>query len=75
MSRQAPVTTNEVRRPDVDNEKTTAASSSSNLVQEVLAVDMEEDIYSMLEEDDSDESRSRGRRSRREKKEKHFFWE
>jgi len=75
MSRQAPVPTTEARKPNVEMENTATAHTSSNLVQEVLAVDMEDDIYSLLEEDDSDETRTRGRKSRRDKREKHFFWE
>ena len=74
-SRQAPVAPVEARRTTSEVGRVAATPASSNLVQEVLAVDMEDDIYSLLEEDDSDETRARGRKSRREKREKHFFWE
>jgi cell division initiation protein len=72
---QAPAPVAEVRMSTVETARGSAAPASSNLVQEVLAVDMEEDIYSLLEEDDSDETRARGRRGRKDKREKHFFWE
>lgn len=74
-SRQAPAAPVEARRTTSEVGRVAATPASSNLVQEVLAVDMEDDIYSLLEEDDSDETRARGRKSRREKREKHFFWE
>ena len=74
-SRQAPAAPVEARRTTSEVGRVAATPASSNLVQEVLAVDMEDDIYSLLEEDDSDETRARGRKSRREKQEKHFFWE
>ena len=74
-SRQAPAAPVEARRTTSEVGRVAAMPASSNLVQEVLAVDMEDDIYSLLEEDDSDETRARGRKRRREKREKHFFWE
>jgi cell division initiation protein len=48
--------------------------SSSNLVDEVLAMEEGSEIYSpFLDEKETEESK--GRKSRKERKEKHFFWE
>ena len=49
------------------------APPSSNLVEEVLAMDNGDDIYEGL--DDSGEEDDKGRKSRKQKREKHFFWE
>ncbi|MBU1672085.1 MAG: DivIVA domain-containing protein [Actinobacteria bacterium] len=45
-----------------------------SLVDEVLAIDGGEDIYSEFLEGEPDEQ-EKGRKGRREKKDKHFFWE
>jgi len=56
------------------SEPSTEAPSSSNLVDEVLAMGSEdEEIFGDLEDDE--EGREKGRRGRRDKKDKHFFWE
>jgi len=50
------------------------APSSSNLVDEVLAMSSEdEELFGGMEDDE--EGREKGRRGRKDKKDKHFFWE
>lgn len=52
------------------------APPSSNLVDEVLAMDSaDESIFGDLEDDEGPEGREKGRKGRKEKRDKHFFWE
>ncbi len=50
------------------------APPSSNLVDEVLAMDNGGDIYEDISDDD-EENGDKGRKGRKQKREKHFFWE
>ena len=48
---------------------------SSNLVDEVLAVDAADDPYGDIGDEDLPEMKDKNRKGRRDKKDKHFFWE
>jgi hypothetical protein len=50
------------------------ALPSSNLVDEVLAMDNGGDMYEDVSDDDEEDG-EKGRKGRKQKKEKHFFWE
>jgi len=52
------------------------APPSSNLVDEVLAMDSsDEAIFGEFDDDDPSDEPDKGRRGRKEKRDKHFFWE
>jgi hypothetical protein len=60
--------------PEASEAPARGAPSSSNLVDEVLAMGSEEEgIFGDFEDDE--EGREKGRRGRKDKKDKHFFWE
>jgi cell division initiation protein len=53
-----------------------ATPSSSNLVDEVLAIDSsDESIFGDMDDEEGGEGRDRGRKGRKEKRDKHFLWE
>lgn len=59
----------------VKEEPEVKAPSGSNLVDEVLAMDGEDDIYDEFTEEEKSPGPERVKKSRKEKRDKHFFWE
>ena len=59
--------------PKEDAGETAKGPASSNLVDEVLAIDEGKNIYEEIGGEEQPEAK--GRRSRKDKREKHFFWE
>lgn len=69
-----PLPTAETPPVTADEQGDTPAPPSSNLVDEVLAMDNGDDVYAGFEDGEGEEN-ARGKKGRKQKKDKHFFWE